>query len=332
MDQRIFDGKHLNQYHPEVAGNPLGYHSKGSGGHHENGSEKKKDELIRSGYKPNFLVVDEFTIHKGHRYPTCVMDLETSELIWVGKGRARRDFAKFFEAIDSSYLSEVKTVAMDMNASYHSLVEANLPHVQIVYDRYHMQAQYGRDVMGVVRLEEAQKHRDASKELTKSLNQISSEENKAKIKQKAKEEQREYGKLKRSRWILLMNIDNLRDSRQKHLNEILKDHENLTVCCAMKEEMIRLFELKDKEKASNGWTHWFEAAKESGIPALGKFARLKEKRLPGLVAHAVYPINTGKLEGFNNKIKVAKRISYGYKDEDYFFTLIRYLSLSTISS
>ncbi|MBR5427475.1 MAG: transposase, partial [Clostridia bacterium] len=32
-------------------------------------------------------------------------------------------------------------------------------------------------------------------------------------------------------------------------------------------------------------------------------------------------------EGFNNKIKVAKRIAYGYRDEDYFFTLIRYLAL-----
>jgi transposase len=35
---------------------------------------------------------------------------------------------------------------------------------------------------------------------------------------------------------------------------------------------------------------------------------LKEKRLKGLVAHATHPISTGKLEGMNNKIKVAKRI------------------------
>ena len=31
-----------------------------------------------------------------------------------------------------------------------------------------------------------------------------------------------------------------------------------------------------------------------------------------------------KIRGMNNKIKVAKRIAYGYRDEDYFFTLIRY--------
>ena len=63
-----------------------------------------------------------------------------------------------------------------------------------------------------------------------------------------------------------------------------------------------------------------------------KFAELKKPRLDGLVAHAKYQISTGKLEGFNNKIKVAKRIGYGYRDDEYFFTLIRYLALPFVRS
>lgn len=54
---------------------------------------------------------------------------------------------------------------------------------------------------------------------------------------------------------------------------------------------------------------------------------LKEKRIDGLIAHAVYPISTGKLEGFNNKIKVAKRLAYGYRDNRFFFMLVRFLSV-----
>ena len=42
--------------------------------------------------------------------------------------------------------------------------------------------------------------------------------------------------------------------------------------------------------------------------------------------------DTDKLEGFNNKIKVAKRIGYGYRDDDFFFTLIRYLSIPSVRS
>ena len=58
----------------------------------------------------------------------------------------------------------------------------------------------------------------------------------------------------------------------------------------------------------------------------------KEKRLDGLIAHASHPISTGKLEGFNNRIKVAKRIAYGYRDEDYFFSLILFISIPSIRS
>lgn len=121
--------------------------------------------LEQNHYKPRFLAVDEFAIHKGHTYATTVMDLESGFVIWVGKGRSLADFQKFFEEISPELLSDVKAVAMDMNASYNTLVSRYLPQAKIVYDRYHMQAQYGRDVLGVVRLEEARKHKAAADEL-----------------------------------------------------------------------------------------------------------------------------------------------------------------------
>ena len=93
---------------------------------------------------------------------------------------------------------------------------------------------------------------------------------------------------------------------------------------------VRLFDLRDALEARTGWEAWFEGARASGIPALVRFAELKEKRIDGLVAHASHPISTGKLEGFNNRIKVAKRIGYGYRDEDYFFTLIQYISIPSV--
>lgn len=95
----------------------------------------------------------------------------------------------------------------------------------------------------------------------------------------------------------------------------------------MKEEMRDLFDLRDPIAAETGWKKWFAAARESAIHALVRFAELKEKRMDGLIAHAVYPISTGKLGGFNNKIKVAKRLAYGYRNIHFFFTLVRFLSI-----
>lgn len=44
--------------------------------------------------------------------------------------------------------------------------------------------------------------------------------------------------------------------------------------------------------------------------------------LPGLLAHCRYPLHTSVLEGINSKIKVIKRMSYGFRDDQYFFLKI----------
>lgn len=292
--------------------------------------ENRAQALRDSGYKPTYLAVDEFAIHKGHTYATCVMDLTTGEVLWVGKGRSIEDFRQFFKEIDMDYLSEVKAFAMDMNASYNKLVEEYMPYADIVFDRYHMQAQFGKDVLGSVRLEEARKHKDKAEEIKALISPNLDPATRRSLKQEANTESKQYSSIKKARWTILTNSNNLKEPKKESLEKILSEHSNLAVCYAMKEEMCSLFELRDPKLARIGWEKWFKAAKESDIPQLVKFAELKEKRLEGLISHAAHPISTGKLEGLNNKIKVAKRVGYGYRDDDYFFTLVRYMSLPSM--
>ena len=221
---------------------------------------------------------------------------------------------------------------MDMNASYNKLVAKYLPQAEIVYDRYHFQAQFGKDVLGVVRLEEAKKHKQTAEEILAGITEDTGKDEKRELKALAKTEKQNYSSLKGARWMLLMNSHNLIDSKVENLAQILETHQELAVCYAMKEEMCRLFTLTDPILAEQGWIAWFDAAEESNIPPLVRFAKLKRSRLHGLIAHAAFPINTGKLEGFNNKIKVAKRIGYGYRNDNFFFTLIRYLALLSLKS
>ena len=56
--------------------------------------------LREEGYKPRILAVDEFAIHQGHSYATCVMDLEQGDILWFGNGRAMKDFEKLFSDIN----------------------------------------------------------------------------------------------------------------------------------------------------------------------------------------------------------------------------------------
>lgn len=121
---------------------------------------------VKNGYKPNYLAIDEFAIRKMHKYATCVMDLEKGHVIWAGLGSAKADFEHFFKDIPTAYLEQVEAVAMDMNASYNLLVEQYLPQATIVYDCYHMQAQFGKAVLGATRLEAVKAHCKQADQLT----------------------------------------------------------------------------------------------------------------------------------------------------------------------
>ena len=87
----------------------------------------RQRKLLREGYRPKHLAVDEFAIHKGYRYATCMMDLGIDDVLWAGKGRTKADFAIFFQEMDMDYLSDVEAMAMDMNASYNALVSEHKP-------------------------------------------------------------------------------------------------------------------------------------------------------------------------------------------------------------
>ena len=235
-----------------------------------------EDLRIKNGYRPKYLAIDEFAIRKMHKYATCVMDLEKGHVIWAGLGRAKADFEHFFKDIPTDYLEQVEAVAMDMNASYNLLVEQYLPQATIVYDRYHMQAQFGREVIGTTRLEAVKVHRKQADQLIIQAECETQNETREMLEAQAKEEKRIASLLKKSRWTLLKNSKKLKDSEQQKLATILESHKEVAICYAMKEEMIRLYELRNEQQARDGWLNWFSAAKASGIPALVKFAQLKE--------------------------------------------------------
>lgn len=133
-----------------------------------------------------------------------------------------KDFEKFFEDMLSDSLSAVIAVAMDMNASYNKLVTKHLPNVQIVYDQFHMQSQFGRDVLGVVRLDEARRHKAKEKEILVDISDDTDKETMKSLKQETKTEKQEYSQLKKLRWSLLINSDKLSTVKPSNYNLFCK--------------------------------------------------------------------------------------------------------------
>jgi transposase len=133
---------------------------------------------------------------------------------------------------------------------------------------------------------------------------------------KAEKEDREV--LKGTKYLLLKNRENLTEEQGLHLNRLLELNRNLNVVYLLKDDLKRLWDCRDRREAMGLLIDWIQTAGESGIKALQEFAGTLSRYGYGLLNHCDYPINTGRLEGLNNKIKVIKRRCYVFHDLEYF--------------
>ncbi|MDO4383780.1 MAG: transposase, partial [Eubacteriales bacterium] len=73
------------------------------------------------------------------------------------------------------------------------------------------------------------------KRIKESISSNMTLEEEKELKKIAKAESLQYNKLKKSRWPLLSNRENLNPRKAAHLAEILDSHSSLATCYAMKE-------------------------------------------------------------------------------------------------
>ena len=108
-----------------------------------------------------------------------------------------------------------------------------------------------------------------------------------------------------------------------YLDEILLINRQLMISHLLGAQLKELWYCDSEEQAKGLWDEWWQQVNESGIQPLINLAKKLKPYLHGIVASASYHLNTCTLKGINNKIKLIKRMGYGYRDTDYFFLKIK---------
>ena len=135
--------------------------------------------------------------------------------------------------------------------------------------------------------------------------------------------EKDHKVIKTARWLLLKNSENVKGNELLRLKELLEANRNLLTVYLLKDDLKQLWRFGRSEEAVVFWEQWHQRAMESGIKPLMIFARRLSGYLHGIINHCRWPLHTGLLEGINNKIKVIKRMAYGFRDHEYFFLKIR---------
>ena len=160
----------------------------------------------------------------------------------------------------------------------------------MVYDLFHVVARYGRDVIDRIRVDRANLLRE-DKPARKAV--------------------------KQSRWLLLRNRDNLKDGQAVQLQELLAANQPLATVYVLK----RCLEgcLVRPQRTRGLATLANLATTCSREPRAAATLRSQPAQIrPRHPCQCSLHMHTSVLEGVNNRIKVIKRMAYGFRDRNTF--------------
>lgn len=237
--------------------------------------------------------IDETSSKKGHNYVTVCADLEERRVIHISEGRESAVVAELADVITAKggSVKAISHVAIDMSPAYISGVMEHLPEAKIVFDKFHIKAM-----------------------LNKAMDDL------------RKLERKEAEMLKGHKYTLLSNYKNLSNNRQGELDYLLFIYPRLGEGYRLKEMFSLFWELSDTEEALAFLTYWCDTVLESDIQPFKHFVKTIKAHWSGIMNYIKARINSGVMEGINNKIQLAKRRARGYRNIHNFINMIYFIA------
>jgi transposase len=243
------------------------------------------------------LLIDEKSVRKHHGYVTLVMNGITGELLYMAEGKKKQSLQGFFDQLTKAQKASIVAVGMDRAGAYREVVKDQIPDADIVFDKFHLIANY-HAVIDEVRRQEWRKAKGEYKDVIKG-----------------------------QRYNLFRNASNRTAEQTQSLMNLLHMNRNLAVCYILKDAFRKLWDYKRLKPAARYFNTWINYTRVSGVEALRAFGRRLVKFKDEILNFCKHPITTGPLEGFNNTVSRIIHRACGVRSLDYLFLKLRQESL-----
>jgi len=238
------------------------------------------------------IAIDEVCIGRPRKFLTIVLDLETGQVLHIGRGKGGNALKGFWRRLSHSK-AKIQAVSTDMASGYMSAVREHLPEAVLVIDRFHL-VKYMNDKLTTLRRQLAREAEESEKEL-----------------------------LKGTRWLLVTGRKKLKDEKNPReadliaLDKALEANKPLYIAYYLKEELAALWSMDSKADAEKHLDSWLTKAEESGVTMLEKVAEWLTRVKSNILNWFDYQISSGKLEAFNGKIRRLLKNTCGLRDQEY---------------
>lgn len=227
--------------------------------------------------------VDEFSYRSRHRYVTVVVDHDRQRVVWAAPGNTAQTLGNFFKALGPEGLAELESITIDMAPGYKKAIAEHAPHVQVIFDRFHVQ-RLVTDALDKVRREQLQEVRGTP----------------------------EGREIYQSRFALLKNPWNLTLKESQKLRDIQHNNARLYRAYLLKESLAQALDYKQTWRAERALREWLAWASRSKLRPFVKASRAIRKHLPGILAYVQERLTNGYVEGINSRLRMVARRAYGF--------------------
>lgn len=240
------------------------------------------------------LGIDEIALVKGQgNYLAVLVDLDTHKPIEIVQSRRIEDIRQVFVGWGFEVLNQIEEVSIDLWSPYKSLVEDLMPNANITADRFHVMKQVN---------DELDQMRKAEKKAAMSLEDKS-------------EKSRRLEAISKSKYSLIKNEDSLNEKQKSKLNYVLEVSPILAKMHALKEQFRQIFETtKSWGDSIIQLLDWLYDARSYFPKSLGTMVRWFGE----IVGYCDGRTTSGTVEGINNKVKLIKRLGYGFRNFNNF--------------
>ena len=247
--------------------------------------------------------------------------METGHILWIAGGKKKQVVYDFIEHVGLKWMDQVEAVACDMNSDFQEAFEEKCPHIQPVFDYFHIVKNFNDKVISEVRKDEQRRlyeegNIEAARALKKTRYILMSSRKTLQSKDTDARAERQIHK-----GSSLFKTDSIvrKEGYEERYDALLLENQLLFTLDLIKEKLSLAYSQKDEAVMAEDIISIMDMCKATGNPHLLWFERLLSNHFEGIIAHATYDISAAKIEGINNKIKTLRRQGYGYPDDEYFF-------------
>ncbi|MBQ3334247.1 MAG: ISL3 family transposase [Eubacteriaceae bacterium] len=278
-------------------------------------------EIIKPEKTTKILGIDEFKLHNGRKYATHIIDMETGHILWIVNGKKKQVVYDFINHVGLEWMDSVEAVACDMNSDFQEAFEERCPHIQPVFDHFHLIKNFNDKVVSEVRKDEQRRLYDegnieAAKALKKTRYILMSKRSTL----QKKDRDAEAGRIIHRGSTLFGTPDVIRKAGyEDKYDSLLKENALLFTLDLIKAKLDEAYKDTVEARMAEKNIDIMDICEATGNPHLLWFRKLLDNHFEGIIAHATFQITSGKVEGINQKIKTLRQHGYGYPDDEYFF-------------